>query len=273
MGGFFVRKLTGGTGTMVHLHKLYPLLMHESGAHYTAGNFLVLFKTAVVANLCIIAFYASYYEDLLAAEAWDLPRMFIGVLCLETLVLFYAILSIKPKRRPAVAMKDGKTPESLVSNILTRTVLIVSSLIALVAARDLFLPGFIIDLIPRDDIYLEWTNALFHSPPPNSPEDNSMGLEAPLYIGDKFVSQLCALHLLLLCLYKFVSALVIRVRSDGSGTPMAKMIWKVSCLGDAATMACFRFFASAAKSASWDVRWHLVLLSYEMFIFGLYGFF
>ena len=39
MGGFFIRKLMGGTGTMVHLHKLYPMLMHETGAQYTAGEF------------------------------------------------------------------------------------------------------------------------------------------------------------------------------------------------------------------------------------------
>ena len=98
-------------------------------------------------------------------------------------------------------MPEGKTPQSYVSNIVTRTVVIISSLMTILSLRDLFFPGMILEyIIPRDDIYLEWTNALYHSPPNDTPESIQYGLLSSLYIGDKFVSQLCALHILLLCL-------------------------------------------------------------------------
>jgi hypothetical protein len=269
MGGFFVRKLAGGAGCAVHLHKILPLVAHESGAQWMGGHFRPLLITAVIGNIAIAAFYAAYLEDLSAAGARELPLAMLTILAVETLaMLAYLVSSRQTKRLPAVAMTDEKTPRSPVSNIVTRTTLIVTTAMAVFAARDLFFPGTIIDIIPRDDLYLEWTNAFLHSPPEGSPEAMDQGLEAPLYIGDKFVSQLAALYILVLCLYKYVSTCLVRFGADGSGVPKSRMIWKGSFIGDAAILVCFRFFTHAAGTASVDTRWHLVLISYEAFIFG-----
>lgn len=274
MGGFFVRKLCGGAGLAVHLHKMLPLLMHEDGAQWNRGHFRAALSTGLLANLALVVFYrVVYWEDLEAAGATELPTAQMAALLLEAAVIAYYLLTSPKSRGPAIALPPGKTHRSPVVNIVTRTTLICTTLVAVVAARDLFFPGHIIDIIPRDDIYLEWTNALLHSPPPGSPEAADQGLEAPLFIGDKFVSQLCALHLLLLCVYKYVAALGIRYGSDGGGVPAARMVWKAAFVGDLAVTICFRFFAHAASSASLDVRWHLVLLSFETGILGLYAFF
>jgi hypothetical protein len=269
MGGFFVRKLAGGAGCAVHLHKILPLISHENGAQWAGGHFRPVLMTAVVGNIAIAAFYATYLEDLTGAGAQHIPLAMLAVLAIETVaILYYLFINRQTKRLPAMAMPEGKTPDSLISNIVSRTTLIVTSLVALVAVRDLFFPGTIIELIPRDDIYLEWTNAFLHSPPEGSPESADQGLEAPLYIGDKFVSQLAAVNILVLSLYKYVTAAVIRFGADGSGTAKSRMIWKASFLGDSAILLCFRFFSHAARTASFDMRWHLVFIAYEAFIFG-----
>jgi hypothetical protein len=164
-------------------------------------------------------------------------------------------------------MPEGKTPESVTSRIVARTVAAVSTCMALIAARDLFMPGYILPL-PRDDIYLEWTNALLHSPPQGSVEEEEHGLEAALYIGDKFVSQLMALNILILCAYKFYSGFFIKFGSDGSGLIKCKMIWHTQCIGDVLILLMLRIFSSAALTASLDLRWHLMLVAYEGFILG-----
>lgn len=272
MGGFFVRKLAGGAGCAVQLHKILPVIWQEPGAQWTAGHFQPWLITATVGNLVIAAFLATYMEDLTSAGAQHIPIATLAVLAIETLVMLRFLFSNRKnasmKRLPAIAMPEGKTPSSLVSNIATRTMFIVTSLITVIAARDLFLPGTIVGLIPRDDIYLEWTNAFLHSPPHGSPEASDQSLEAPLYIGDKFVSQLAATYILILCLYKYVTAIAIRFGADGSGTQKARMIWKSAFLGDVAILMCFRFFAHAARTASFDTRWHLCFLSYETFMIG-----
>ena len=271
MGGFFVRKLCGAAGLGVHLHKILPLLLvHEDGAQWNRGHFRYILWTSVVANLSLVAFYRLvFWDDLKAAGASDLPMAMIAALLIETAVILY-YLSVSPTapRGPAVALPPGKTHRSPVVNIVTRTTLICTTCMVVLAARDLFFPGHIIGLIPRDDVYLEWTNALLHSPPPGSPEDMDQGLEAPLYVGDKFISQLCGLQLLLLCLYKYVAAVWIRYGSDGGGVPAARLLWKAAFFGNVAVTMCFRFFAHAAKSASFDMRWHLVLLSFETGVLG-----
>ena len=132
----------------------------------------------------------------------------------------------------------------------------------------MFFPGFIIDIIPRDEIYLEWTNAFFHSPPEGSSEALDNGLAAPLYIADKFVSQFMALNLLILCMYKLVSCIMIRIGSDGSGEIKAKIIWKIQAIGNALLLFVLRIFTPAASTASLDLRWHLVLFAFETLILG-----
>ena len=271
MGGFFVRKLCGAAGLGVHLHKILPLLLvHEHGAQWNRGHFRYTLWTSVVANLALVAFYRLvFWEDLTAAGATDLPMAMMVALAIETgVILYYLAVSETAPRGPAVALPPGKTHRSPVVNIVTRTTLICSTCVAVVAARDLFFPGHIIGIIPRDDVYLEWTNALLHSPPLGSPEAMDQGLEAPLYVGDKFVSQLCALQLLLLCLYKYVAALWIRYGSDAGGVPAARLMWKAAFIGNVAVTMCYRFFAHAAKSASFDMKYHLVLLSFETGILG-----
>lgn len=273
MGGFFVRKLAGAASIGVHLQKLWPMLMHPTSAQWIQGHFRPMLTAAVVGNMMICAFYGLYLGDLDAASAGELPRALMALLMFESLVISYYLRTQKvEKPREAIAMPEGKTPDSFLSNIVTRTVAIVSGATAVIALRDLILPGHIIPFLPRDDIYLEWTGAFFHSPPEDSPEAYDQGLQAPLYIGDRFMSQYAALHLLILCLYKFVSAFHVRYGSDGSGEIKCRMIWKSQAVAAALVLFVVRVFQPAAKSASLDMRWHLMCIAYEGFILGVYGF-
>jgi len=273
MGGLFVRKVGGAAALAVQFQKLMPLVVHPMDARWKMGHFRPLFWTAVVSNIMLVAFYSSYLGDLANGGADGLVQIFIAVLAVESVVILgYLYSSRDTKRGHAVAMPAGKTHTSIVSRIVARTVMIVSGVVALLAARDFFFPGEIMKFVPRDDIYLEWTNAFLHSPPDGSPEAEDNGLTAAMYIADKFLSQFMALNLLILCMYKFVSACLIKFGSDGSGVIKTKMIWRAQFFGDGIVLFLVRLFSSAAVSASLDLRWHLMALAYETFIFGLYGF-
>lgn len=274
MGGFFVRKLGGAAALTVHTQKLLPFLFHPLSARWKMGHFRPMLWTAMLSNVAIVAFYASYMGDLVAAGADSLPKVFMALLSFESLVICgYLFSSRNVKRGASIAMTHGKTPTSVPSRVVARTVGIVSTVIALVAGRDLFFPGEIIDLIPRDDIYLEWTNAFLHSPPEGTPEAGENGMTAELYVGDKFLSQFMGLHFLILCLYKFVTAFGIRYGNDGSGLVKARMIWKAQTIGNCLVLFLFRIFSPSALSASLDLRWHLMCIAYETVILGLYGYF
>jgi hypothetical protein len=271
MGGFFIRKLCGAAGVAVHFQKLLPLLFHPTGAQWSNGHFNPLLITSIVANIALATFYAYYFEDLKAAGVVELPLLILGLLAVETIMLLYHVATSPKKRGPAIAL-NGKGPKSVSSNIMRNTCLVVTTFFTITAIRDLFFTGSIIDVIPRDDVYLEWTNAFLHSPPENTPEAFEQGLEAPLHIGDKFMCQLCALHILTNSMYKYVSCVGIRYGSDGSGTVKAAILWKGQAIGCALTCFIYRLFAQAAKSASFDFRWHLMLIGYEGFMFFVYGF-
>jgi len=273
VGGLFVRKIAGAAGMTLQIQKMMPLLMHPANARWKMGHFNPLLWTSSVTNLLLAAFYASYLEDLKSADAAYLPTIFIGILVIEALVmLFYLMTFGKAKRGPAVALKQGKLPNSIVSRIVARTVFLVSGAMTLFSGRDLFYPGYIFDFVPRDDVFLEWVGALIHSPPDGSPESEEYGMAAALHLGDKFVSQLMAANLLLLCIYKFVSAFLIRYGSDGGGMVKAQMLWKSQAIGGAMILILVRLFTSAAMSASIDIRWHVMAIAYEAFILGLHGF-
>lgn len=177
------------------------------------------------------------------------------------------------KQLPSVKMTEGRTPNSIPSRIVARTLGIVSGIMMVYSIRDLFFSGTILEFIPRDDIYLEWTNAFLHSPPEGSPEAFDHGLESSFYIGDKFVSQLYALHVLISIGYKISSTFLISCKHDGSGIIQSKMIWKSLAAGDGMFLFTMRLFTSAAQSAGFDMRWHLMCLGYETFILILYAFF
>ena len=81
-----------------------------------------------------------------------------------------------------------------------------------------------------------------------------------------------ALQLMLNCLYKFTTSLFIKHGSAGRGQVQARMIWQVQACGNLLLLFIMRLFASAANSASLDLRWHLMALAYETFILGLHGF-
>ena len=274
MGGLFVRKMAGAAAAGVQLQKIVPLLFQPVGSQWFRGHYLPLVLASFVANMVIIIFLSCYWDELTVGSASDLPRLWIGALATESIFLAYAFFSSKQnaKSGPAVALQ-GKTPSSLPSRIVSRTIAIVTSAIAIVAGRDLFFPGQILDFFPRDDIYLEWTNAFHHSPPEGSPEYMEYSLQSALFVGDKFVSQYMAVHLLILCFVKFVSAYGLRYGADGRGEVQAKMIWTVQAVSNGMILFLFRMFASAASSASIDFRWHLIAIGYETFILGLYGFF
>jgi len=273
MGGLFLRKVGGAASLAVQLQKLLPLLFHPLSSQWKRGHFKPLFATAVLANLALIAFYGIYITEELAAMGADgLPKVFVGVLLLETIVMLGYLATSSYTKGPAVALQAGKTPNSTVSRIVARTNLLVSGLILIIAGRDLFLPGTILDFIPRDDIYLEWTGAFLHSPPEGSPEAEANAVDREFFVGEKYLSQFLALNMLIGCLYKFVGAFVIRYRNDGGGQIQAKMIWKSQAIGNAVILYLFRLFSPAAITASLDFRWHLMLIGYETLILGLYAF-
>ncbi len=272
MGALFIRKIGGAAALTVHSQKLVPLLFPNSDTHFGLSHYTPMLATSVVANLAVATFQYLYLEDLRAAGSDKLAIFMIYILVIEALVMaLYSYVGYKSSRKAYAKMPvtdDSKHPKSIVSRIVMRTVIIVSGAIVVVAGRDLFFPGTIISKIPRDDIYLEWTNAFLHSPPPGSPEYGENILEAPLYIGEKYAGQVTALFLLIGCLYKFVTAVVIRTGTHSKGLHQCKVIWRVQCLGDAVLLLLFRLFALAAKSASLDLRWHLMALGYQTFIIG-----
>jgi hypothetical protein len=270
MGGLFVRKLSGAAGLALQAQKIIPVLFHPSGVEWAKGHFRPLMATSIICDVLLAAFYAASMGDLQSAGAAELPMVFIGALLLEAAVFALYLMMTKVKRGPAIALTVDRDQKSLPSRTVARTVSIVSSLMALVAGRDLFFPGKIIDFIPRDDIYLEWTNAFLHSPPRGSVEADTQGFESGLFVGDKFASQLMAVHVLLMCLSKFASSVWVRLGTDGRGKEQARLMWTSQCVGSAVIFSVFRLFTPAAGTASLDLRWHLMCLAYEAFVLGTY---
>lgn len=280
MGGFFVRKGAGATALGWTLFKLWPLLVHTAGVEWQLGHYRPLLWTGATGNVAIALFVASYLPQWQAegvADQWNMTHwayLMVAVLVLEALVWIVHAVSCPVRRGPAHVIPAGKTPRSLPSNIVTRTTVLVSGAMLVLSVRDLLFPGMIMDFWPRDDVYLEWTNALQHSPRPGSPEWHQHGLDAPLFVGDKFIAQYMAVNLMVISLAKMGAALFIRLGPDGRrGTQQAKLFWQGACLADAVLVFLLRVFTPAASSASCDLRYPLMAVAYETFILGLYGFF
>lgn len=98
------------------------------------------------------------------------------------------------------------------------------------------------------------------------PSNEPFGLDAPLFSGYKFISQLLAAHLLVLCLGKFISCTAVRL---GNGRQRGAV---QATNANGFLLMVFRLFTPAATSASLDLRFALMALAYEAFILGLYGF-
>jgi hypothetical protein len=279
----------------VHLQKLLPLLQLFSfdTCYFGCGHFTPLLVGAVVANLALALLHALYLDEFGTAAA-SLAQWQIAALLVEALVMaFYAYkgyrsgrkwLATKIQNSPKPEKPTGegdqdqaqqhKKPNSFVSNIVLRTVLIVSGALGVIAGRDLLFPGTILKpYVPYDDLYLEWTNAFWHSPPPGSAEAAEFGMEAAFFVGDKYVAQHTALCLLIGCLFKFISAIWIRHQTHSIGTNQALMIWRIQTLNDAGICFICRIFAPAATTAALDLRWHLMCIAYETFILAMYGYF
>jgi len=294
------------------------------GASWFVGHYDPILTLGILGNICIAAFYMIRLDTLRNAGAEPLVAILVMASLVEALVfgayLMSRRMSIKKtknivrkqpqsqhqqQKRLAQKKKGSKDkdasssssslpaskeynpqedPNSIPSRIALRTVLIVSSTISLISIRDLFFPGTILSFIPRDDIYLEWTGAFFHSPPPDTVEADEYGLESPLHAGDKLMSQLLGMYLVLGCVWKFASVCAWSKGDrnmestspqnvDRHGVVSSKMIWKAQAFGNMLLLFMLRMFAPAAKSASLDLRWHLMTVAYEMIILGLYGFF
>ena len=275
MGGFFVRKIAGAAGLSFHLQKLMPIVFQSNNVHWGVGHLTPVLASSVFGNLAIATYYMSHIEDLKNVQASSLGFAIVAALVIESIIILGFLLSLILKKQVKLKEKklpNGKTPKSMVSNIVTRTICIISGQIALIAGRDFFFPGQELHYPPYDGIYLEWTGAFIHSPPVGTVEGEENGLEAPLHIGDKFISRLGALYLLILCFQKFVAAVVIRMGKDNSGTTKSKLFWRVQAISDGMLLFVFRVFGPAAKTASLDLRWHIMSLGYELFILGLYGY-
>mmetsp|Transcript_18403 Transcript_18403/g.22527 ORF Transcript_18403/g.22527 Transcript_18403/m.22527 type:complete len:410 (-) Transcript_18403:45-1274(-) len=275
MGGFFVRKLAGATALSYHLQKLYPIIFQSANVHFGRGDYSPMLVTSVIGNFCIAGFYLSHFDDFKSSGAEEMGFAIVAALIIEAIIIAGFLLTLTLKK-PTLKAKDcalpeGKGPKSIVSKIVCRTVLIVSGMISVIAGRDFFFPGQELPFPPYDDIYLEWTGAFIHSPPPQSAEAEEYGLEAPLYIGDLFISRLAALYLLVISFQKLVGGCLVRVGKDNSGIAKCRMFWQVQCISDALILFTLRVFASAAKSASLDLRWHIMSIGYEFFILLLCG--
>lgn len=273
MGGLFVRKLNGAAGIMFYSQKIMPMMLQSEGTVWGYGHYRPLLGLSIVGNIAAVSFYATYLEDLATADAHKIYTIVIGLLVVETIAMLgYFMLSKRQIPLSFNAFPKNKNPTSIPSRIVMRTVMIVSSLMTIISTRDLFLPGQIISFIPRDDIYLEWTNAFMHSPPPYSPEAEEHGMGSLFNIGDKFLSQSCALFILINCLFKFYSSSCIKMGKAGDGEIKCKIIWKWQAVGGALLVLILRLFATASKSASLDLRWHLMCAAYEVFILGIHAF-
>eukprot|EP01083_Nonionella_stella_P229550 812376_1 len=296
--------MAGAAGLAFHTTKLLPVVFQFApeydrgsgrwvGNSWSAGHFDPLIALGMIGDACVSAFYLGRLEELKNAGAGGIGMAYVLTSLVEAFVFGLFLLSrrmnFKATKRPPAESRVGSArgydpkedPDSLPSRIVARTVLIVSSLMGLISLRDLFFPGSILSFIPRDDIYLEWTGAFLHSPPPDTVEADEHGLEAPFFSGDKFVAQQMAMYLCLCCMFKFFSAwgwskgnrFMGRVDNvDRSGMVSSKMIWKTQAIGDMMILSMMRLFTPAANSASLDLRWHLMFVAYEMFILFLYGY-
>lgn len=277
MGGFFVRKLLGAAALGYHLQKLIPLIFQRYYCHWGHGHFKPLLVTSALSNLVIAAYYVSHIDVLKSGDAHSMGLKIAFALVIEALVMMAYILttsfSNSVKSTKAKPLPLGKGPHSIVSKIVTRTILIVTSFITLIAGRDFFFPGKEMPFPPFDDIYLEWTGAFIHSPPHGSIEAEEYGMEALLHVGDKFVARLMALYVLVVCFQKYVAAFLIRVGSDNSGETKCSIFWQSQAISDGLLIFVFRVFAPAAKSASLDFRWHIMCLGYECFMLAIYGYY
>lgn len=296
MGGLYVRKLSGAAGLAFHTCKLWPLVFQSlpyyveggkrmMGPSWSGGHYDPLLSLTMLGDVAVGTFYLANLQDLRDAGTSRLAMAYIFAAFIEAMVFGLYIISRRMgSRKNKQSALESKTndsdllddPNSLPSRIVARTVIIVSTFLSMISLRDLFFPGTILSFIPRDDIYLEWTGAFLHSPPPDTIEADEHGLEAPLYAGDKFVSQLMGLYLSLCCMLKLVSALgwVKGSRNAGAnvenverwGVVASKLIWKTMALGNMFILTLLRMFTPAAQTASLDLRWHLMMVAYEMFI-------
>jgi hypothetical protein len=300
MGGFFIRKMTGATTLGWCLIKVWPLffLYHHNNnmsnhrhqnmvvtPSWHQGHYLPLLYMIMVGNCIITIFLAlqlpQWYQEQspgtkdVSMVQWAYLQM--TVLLLETIVVCYYTVTCRRQyynknnntTAVAYAMPSGKTPTSTPSNIVTRTVMLITGMMTVLAIRDVCFTGHILEFWPRDDIYLEWTNALQHSPPPGSPEYEQDGgaIQAALYVGDKFIAQYMAIHLFVISITKLMSATTIRVGSDGrSGMIQAKILWQGATIANVLLMVVLRVFQPAAASASWDLRYALIVVGYETFV-------
>eukprot|EP00584_Thalassiosira_punctigera_P007325 CAMPEP_0172539044 /NCGR_PEP_ID=MMETSP1067-20121228/10325_1 /TAXON_ID=265564 ORGANISM="Thalassiosira punctigera, Strain Tpunct2005C2" /NCGR_SAMPLE_ID=MMETSP1067 /ASSEMBLY_ACC=CAM_ASM_000444 /LENGTH=455 /DNA_ID=CAMNT_0013324667 /DNA_START=64 /DNA_END=1427 /DNA_ORIENTATION=- len=238
MGGLFVRKLSGVAGLAFHTSKIWPVVFHSPpqvdasrtasrgrwiGASWGAGHFDPVLALGMVGDVCVSMFYLARLEELKDVGAGGIAMAFILTSLVEAFILGLYLLSRRMNHktivneRASARASSGRAgaaagydptedPNSLPSRIVARTVLIVSSLVSIVSLRDLLFPGTILSFLPRDDIYLEWTGAFLHSPPPDTVEADEHGLEAPLHAGDKLASQTLGIYLSLCCALKLASA-------------------------------------------------------------------
>uniref|UniRef100_A0A7S1BLB5 Uncharacterized protein n=1 Tax=Corethron hystrix TaxID=216773 RepID=A0A7S1BLB5_9STRA len=275
MGGLFLRKVGGAAAMAVHAHKLGPALFQPSSLHWAYGHFDIFFISSILANIAIFTLYQHHFNDMESAGASGMANLISVLLLTETFFLICA-LGYKKNRKDTVKVevkkKTAKSSSQIVSRIAGRTVALVSTLVCIIAGRDMFLPGHVIPHIPRDDVYLEWTGAFLHSPREGYPEYEEYSLEAPLFVGEKFLSRLYALHLILFCFMKFTTVFFVKVGRDGIGMDQCIFFWKIQSLFGFLVLFIVRLFVSAAKSASLDLRWHLMCLAYESFILSLYAF-
>ncbi|KAL3785147.1 hypothetical protein ACHAWO_011208 [Cyclotella atomus] len=303
MGGLFVRKLSGAAGMAFHTSKLWPVVFQSFpyyqagkdgmiGPSWSGGHYDPLILLGMGGDLALGTFYLVKLEEIKSAGADRLGMVYVLTAVVEAIVfglyVFGRRMSSGGRMVQSTSDAEAKTddplddPKALPSRIVARTVLIVSSLMSIISIRDLMFPGTILSFIPRDDIYLEWTGAFLHSPPPDTVESDEHGLEAPLYAGDKFVSQLMGLYVFLCCIMKFASVIgwTKGSRSMGKGVQnvdrwgvvASRLIWKTMAMGDLSILMLLRMFTPAAQTASLDLRWHLMMVAYEMFILFLYAF-
>ncbi|GMI01387.1 hypothetical protein TrVE_jg10717 [Triparma verrucosa] len=194
-------------------------------------------------------------------------------------------LTEAPEPEPAVDITNN-----IPSRIIFRTTAICSTAFAVPFFRDLFYPGHVLKWFPNDVRYLIFTKSYLHSPP--LPVDNSH----LMYLGSKILSQRCGLQILLICLFKISTSILIK-----NGPPLERswregwdshssipklhpssllgplkqvQVLKLQTLGNVLIwMTMWRFYHAALELEGYKTNHALIVIFWETFILGIYAWF
>jgi hypothetical protein len=257
-GGFLARRVGAAAVMSVHIPKLVVATFWKpSDQEWSTARFRPVLIVAAVGNTAIVFFYC-YWAQRFAAEAQqdegvrNFVLAIVGVLLAELLAMQYSMVGTTPTT-PANATSGRPILKDdwVVASFLSTLFCLMTVPRMAVAVRDLFLPGRTLHFIPYDDINLQLLSNL---------EANNKQSVA----SDLFLSQLHAVHVLILCLYRFVTAVMwIRHGKDRYVKATIQMIWACLVVGDIMINYVLRIMTPAAAHGWIHLQGHRVWLALE----------